>query len=76
MTAAQDRYKITTDQVNAFKESFRSAEIRFNEGVITSVDYIIAKNNLDRANLNLISARYDYVLRTKILDYYQSKPLW
>ncbi|MBC7828469.1 MAG: TolC family protein [Chitinophagaceae bacterium] len=76
MTAAQDRYKVLTDQVNAFKESFRSAEIRFNEGAITSVDYIIAKNNLDRANLNLISARYDYVLRTKILDYYQSKPLW
>ena len=76
LTAAQDRYKVLTDQVNAFQESFRSAEIRFNEGVITSVDYIIAKNNLDRANLNLISGRYDYVLRTKILDYYQSKPLW
>ena len=76
MTAAQDRYKALTEQVNAYKESFRAAEIRFNEGAITSVDYIIAKNNLDRANLNLISARYDYVLRTKILDYYQSKPLW
>lgn len=76
MTAAQDRYKVLTDQVNSFKESFRSAEIRFNEGALTSVDYIIAKNNLDRANLNLISVRYDYVFRTKILDYYQSKPLW
>ena len=76
MTAAQDRYKTIVEQVNAFTESFRAAEIRFNEGVGTSVDYIIAKNNLDRANINLISARYDYVLRTKILDYYQSKPLW
>ena len=76
MTAAQGRYKALLDQVAAFQESFRSAEIRFNEGAINSVDYIIAKNNLDRANLNLISARYDFVLRTKILDYYQSKPLW
>ena len=76
MTAAQNRYTVLTEQVTAFQESFRIAEIRFNEGAITSVDYIIAKNNLDRANLNLISARYDYVLRTKILDYYQSKPLW
>ena len=76
MTAAQNRYKVLMAQVEAFKESFRIAEIRFNEGVITSVDYIIAKNNLDRANINLISARYDFVLRTKILDYYQSKPLW
>jgi outer membrane protein len=76
VTVAQDRYKALTSQVDAYRESFRSAEIRFNEGAITSVDYIIAKNNLDRANLNVISASYDYVLRTKIIDYYQSKPLW
>jgi outer membrane protein len=76
MTAAQDRYKALTEQVAAFQESFRSAEIRFNEGAINSVDYLVAKNNLDRANLSLITGRYDYVLRTKILDYYQSKPLW
>lgn len=76
MTAAIDRYKTLTEQVAAYIESFRAAEIRFNDGVGTSVDYIIAKNNLDRAKSNLIIARYDYLLRTKILDYYQSKPLW
>jgi len=42
-------------------------------GVITSVDFIIAKNNLDAAKLNLISARYDYFIYSKILDYYQGK---
>lgn len=71
MTSAFDRYQILTEQVDAFKESFRTAEIRFNAGALTSVDYIIAKNNLDRANNNLINARYDYYIRTKILDYYQ-----
>ena len=43
---------------------------------IGSVDYLIAKNNLDRAKTNLIVARYEYLLRIKILDYYQAKPLW
>ena len=76
MTAAQERYKALIEQVAAFQESFRSAEIRFNEGVITSVDYLVAKNNVDRANINLITTRYDFVLRTKVLDYYQSKPLF
>lgn len=71
MTSAFDRYQILTEQVDAFKESFRTAEIRFNAGALTSVDYIVAKNNLDRANNNLINARYDYYIRTKILDYYQ-----
>jgi outer membrane protein len=76
MTTSVDRYKTLSTQLTDYTESFRSAEIRFNEGVITSVDYIIAKNNLDRTNINLIMARYDYLLRTKVLDYYQNKPLW
>jgi outer membrane protein len=76
MTAANNRYRTLTEQVAAFSESFRAAEIKFNAGVGTVVDYVIAKNNVDRANINLIMARYDYLLRTKVLDYYQNKPLW
>ena len=76
MASASERYKTLVEQVDAFNESFRAAEIRFNEGATTSIDYLIAKNNLDRANINLIAARYDYLLRTKILDYYQGKQLW
>ncbi len=74
MTASLDRYKTLSDQVNAYAESFHAAEVRFNQGVGSTVDYIIAKNNLDRAKTNLIVARYDYLLRTKILDYYQQRP--
>ncbi|GAC1424883.1 MAG: TolC family protein [Chitinophagaceae bacterium] len=76
MTASLDRYKTLGDQVNAYTESFHAAELRFTEGVGTVVDYLIAKNNLDRAKTNLIIGRYDYLLRIKFLDYYQSKPLW
>lgn len=76
MTAAASRYKTLLDQVNAYNESFEAAEVRFNAGVGNSIDYLTAKNNLDRSNINLITARYDYVLRTKILDYYQGKQLW
>jgi outer membrane protein len=76
LTNTSNKYKILLDQINSFKESFRSAEIRFNAGAITSVDYLIAKNNLDRTNTNLIIAKYDFVLREKILDYYQGKPVW
>jgi outer membrane protein len=75
MTAAKNRYQALLRQVEAFTASFRTAEVRFNAGVETAVDYIIAKNNLDRANSNLIIARYDYLLRTKVLDYYRGRPL-
>ncbi|WP_242696173.1 TolC family protein [Longitalea luteola] len=76
MTAAKNKYQALVDQVTAYAESSRAAEARYYAGASTVVDFLIAKNNLDRANVNLIIARYDYVLRTKILDYYQGKPLW
>lgn len=75
MTAAKNRYSALIRQVDAFTQSFHTAEIRFNAGVETVVDYIIAKNNLDRANSNLIIARYDYLLRTKVLDYYRGRAM-
>ncbi|HSU29197.1 MAG TPA: TolC family protein, partial [Chitinophagaceae bacterium] len=76
MTSGARQYKTLLEQVSAYKTSFGAAEARYNSGVGTSVDYMIAKNNLDRASLAVISAKYDYILRMKILDYYQGKLLW
>lgn len=73
MTSAYERYKTLSEQVDAYSESFRIAEAKFNAGVLTSVDFITVKSNMDRARLNLISARYDYFIRAKILDYYQGR---
>lgn len=75
MTSSKERYTTLLDQVNAFGESFRIAEIRFNAGAINSVDYLVIKNNLDNAKLNLISARYDFILRKKILDFYSGSDI-
>ena len=71
MTSSYDRYKILTEQVKDFEESFRAAEVRFENGVINSAEYLISKNNLDRTKVNLTQARYEYVFRTRLLDYFQ-----
>jgi len=76
MTNAWSRYKVLLEQVESFKNSFRAAEVRFNAGLGTSVDYLIAKNNLDRANQNLITAKYDYLLRKKLIDFYNGGLSW
>lgn len=76
MTTSLERYKTLVGQVDAYTQSYQAAEIRFNAGVGTSVDYLTAKNNLDRSRINLIQARYDYALRTKVLDFYQGIRLY
>ncbi|MFT3747325.1 MAG: TolC family protein [Agriterribacter sp.] len=73
MISAYDKYKALLEQVNQYKESFRSAEIRFNLGTIVSTEYLITKNNYDRARLNLTQTWYEYIFRTRILDFYQGK---
>lgn len=73
MSAAYERYKVLQQQVTDYKESFRSAEIRFNLGAIVSTEYLLTKNNYDRALINLKQVWYEYNFRTRILDFYQGK---
>ena len=73
MNNAWERYQILQEQVAAYSESFRAADVRFAAGVGTSVDYVIAKNNLDQAQINLISAKYDYLLRKRVLFFYSEE---
>ena len=75
MRAGANRYKATQAQVSSLERAFQVAESRLNAGAINATDYSIAKTNLDRARASLVQAKYDYVFRTKILDYYQNKSL-
>lgn len=71
MESSFSRYHILLDQVLAFEESYRINEVRFNNGVSNIVEYISSKNNMDGAKINLNKAKYEYLLRVKILDYYR-----
>jgi outer membrane protein len=73
MADAYNRYQALDAEVKAYTESYRVQKIRLDSGVITSDLFLITKSNLDAANLNFISARYDYIIYSKILDYYQGK---
>lgn len=71
MQTAFGRYKLLENQVAAYQESFRINEILFNTGVSTSVDYLISKNTLEQAQINLANVGYEYLLRVKVLEYYR-----
>jgi len=73
MTAAFERYEVLQKQTEAYQESLRINEIRFTNGVNNSVDYIISKNNLENARVNLNNVKYEYILQTKLLDYFKGQ---
>ncbi len=68
--ASFNRYTSTEKAVNSMKEAFRYTEEKFNVGMLNTVDYNLSKNNLTVAQSNLLQAKYDYIFRTKILDFY------
>ena len=76
MNSSFERYQALSRQLEDFTNSFKAAEVRFNAGVNSSIEYLLAKNNVDRTLNNFVAAKYDYVLRSKILDFYQGKLLW
>ena len=74
-SAAFKKYKSTEKGLKSLNEAFNYAQKRFDVGMINAVDYNVAKTNLYRAQSDLIKAKFDYIFRIKILDFYQGKSL-
>ncbi|HET6243192.1 MAG: TolC family protein [Bacteroidetes bacterium] len=73
--AALKKHHATARSMEALKESFKYAEQRFNVGMLNAIEYNNAKNRLVNAESNLLQAKYDYIFKLKVLDFYQGKPL-
>jgi outer membrane protein len=68
-------YNSSLRQVAARTEAFRMMEQRYSAGAATSFEYQIAQNNLFQAQTDLSRAKYDFIFKKKVLDFYQGKPL-
>jgi outer membrane protein len=73
--AALKKYIASNKAVESMKEAFRYTEEKFNVGMVNSVEYNQAKNNLTKATSDLAQAKYDYIFRSKILDFYNGIPI-
>jgi len=73
--ASLNKYNSSKAAVEAAQQSFNYSEQKFNVGTIGTFDFNTAKTRLQTSQSNLVQAKYDYVFRLKILDYYQGKPL-
>lgn len=73
--ASLNRYMSTEKAVESMQEAFRYVEEKFNVGMVNSVDYNLQKNQLTSAQSQLLQAKYEYIFRTKILDFYNGIPI-
>ena len=68
-------YQSSLRRVEAQEESFRAMKQRYENGAANATDYELAENNLFQARSDLLRAKYDYIFKLKILDFYQGKPI-
>tara|TARA_Y100000996_G_scaffold302319_1_gene239731 strand:+ start:859 stop:2301 length:1443 start_codon:yes stop_codon:yes gene_type:complete len=73
--AASKSYSASQKQVRALEESFRIIKSQYNLGSVNYTEYQISNNNLVRATNDLLSSKYDYIFKLKVLDFYQGKKL-
>lgn len=74
-SAALKKYSASVKAVASTEESFRYTEQKFNVGMITPVDYNAAKTQLLNAQSDMSQAKYEFIFKTKVLDFYRGKPL-
>lgn len=71
--SASAAYNAMKELYNAQSESFNVAEEMFRQGIISTLDYLIQKNDLATAKNKLSQSTYDLLLKTKVVDYYKGE---
>lgn len=74
-TAAQAKYSSTEDAFIAADESFKYAKERYDIGKSTVFEFNDARTKLISSKSSQIQAKYDFLFRAKILDFYRGEPI-
>ncbi|MBV6403878.1 MAG: TolC family protein [Flavobacteriales bacterium] len=73
--AAYQQHQAAERSVEAAAENLRLTEARYEQGAANALELNTARNDLQRATADRITARYSYVLAAMLLDILQGIPL-
>ncbi len=73
--AAQQKYTASQKAASSSNEAFVYAEKKYNVGMLSSIEFLNVRNTSSRAESDLIQAKYDFIFRLKVIDFYLGKSL-
>ena len=73
--AAKKQLDASEKTYSASKISSENADKKFSAGSASNFEVTTAKNNMDAAERDFIIAKYDYIFRLKIVDFYQGRKI-
>jgi outer membrane protein len=75
LVTARAKYTAAREALDAEAISFQNLKFRFEAEKTTATDLLVEQSKYFLAQSQLLQARYDFILKLKILDFYQGKPL-
>lgn len=73
--AAQKRLNAAQKSLIATRLSVKNTQRRFELGVVNAFELTSVQNTLQSIESNVLQAKYDYIFKQKILDYYRGKTI-
>ncbi len=74
-TAAQARYGSTGQAYEAALAAYEAAQLRYEVGRSSVYEFAEAQMSLFSSRSEQVQAKYEYLFRTKILDFYRGEPI-
>jgi outer membrane protein len=73
--ASLKQYESSLSSLKAQEEAFKIAEERYKLGAMNSFDFDLVKSRLFNAKIEVVNAKYNFIFKTKVLDFYNNKPI-
>lgn len=71
--SALAKYNSSTKAVQTQQYAYDLGTKRYNIGLMSTIDYITIQTNLTTAKINQVSAKYDYIFKIKVLEFYKGQ---
>lgn len=75
VTTSSKTYEAAVKTLKARRLAYDYAKERFNVGLMNAFDFSQAQARVNDAEANLVSSKYDYIFRIKILEFFYGVPL-
>ncbi|WP_177318637.1 TolC family protein [Chitinophaga sancti] len=73
--SAIQKYYAASRGVDASQKAYDFATKRFDLGLMNTIDYITTQSKLFNAQINKVSAQYDYIFKMKLLEFYRDQKI-
>ena len=76
LEALEKEYNQYLKQQEADQRAFQASEKKFEQGLVSVVDFYIAKNRLANSVSQVLNSRLHWEIKKKALDFYSGKRFW